>query len=41
VRDYLRRLGVALVESAVILVALSALYILGYLAFHQTLPRWK
>lgn len=40
-RDYLRRLGIALVECAVILVALSALYIVGYLAVYQRLPRWK
>ncbi|MFE0472481.1 hypothetical protein ACFW2V_12795 [Streptomyces sp. NPDC058947] len=40
-RSYLRRLGIALIESIVILVVLSTLYLLGYLAVYQALPRWK
>lgn len=40
-RAYLRRLGAALAESTIILVVLSALYILGYVACYQALPRWK
>lgn len=40
-RDHLRELGVALIEGIAILVVLSTVYVVGYLAFHQRLPRWK
>lgn len=40
-KGYLRRFGIVLVESIVILIAMSAFYTLGYLACYQTLPRWK
>lgn len=41
VKSYLRRLGTALVESTAILVVMSVVYILGYVACYQALPRWK
>jgi hypothetical protein len=41
VKDYLRRLGVALMQCIAILVVLSTLYVAGYVAVHQRLPRWK
>jgi len=40
-KEYLRRLVTALTESTVMLVALAAIYILGYAACYQALPRWK
>lgn len=40
-RGYLRRLGAALTESTAVLVVMASLYILGYLACYQALPRWK
>lgn len=40
-RNHLRRFTVALAESAVVLVMMLALYILGYLLCYHELPRWK
>lgn len=41
VRGHLRDFGIALMQSIVILVVVSMLYVLGYLAIYQRLPRWK
>lgn len=40
-KGYLREFCVALLESAVVLIAMAALYIAAYLAFYQRWPRWK
>lgn len=40
-KEYLRELRVALLESAVILFAVTALYVIAHLALYQRWPRWK